>query len=136
MSKPGDEVQEGSRRLSANGSSHISLSRVQGDHGGDVGPEEDSLPASSKSKKSSVLFPSGLSACGGRYVQNVLYCIHHGLQRFIDFLLFCTAVSVPRGLLLKPRAKAFYSKYRGALTYRFKSFYDHLCITNHHSPLK
>lgn len=86
MSKPGDEVQEGSRRLSANGSSHISLSRVQGDHGGDVGPEEDSLPASSKSKKSSVLFPSGLSACGGRYVQNVLYCIHHGLQRFIDFL--------------------------------------------------
>lgn len=68
VSKSGKAVQEDGLRLSVRslrGSSLIPLSAVQGDHRGDAVFEEESLPPSRASRKSSAVLPSGLMVCGG-----------------------------------------------------------------------
>lgn len=69
MSKAGKAVQEAGRCLSVGsvgGSSLMPLSVVHGDHRGDAAAEEEVLPPSRASRKSSAVLPSGLRVCWGR----------------------------------------------------------------------
>lgn len=54
----------------------IPLSVVEGDHRGDAVVEEESLPPSRASRKSSAVLPSGLRVCGGGYVYIILSSNH------------------------------------------------------------
>lgn len=65
--KAGKDTRDGGWRPSvgsAGGSSLMPLSVVQGDHRGDVASEEDSLPPSRASRKSSAVDASGLRVWG------------------------------------------------------------------------
>ncbi len=77
VSKAGKKAGQRLSAGSVGGSSLMPLSVVQGDHRGDAGAEEESLPPSRESRKSSAALPSGLRVCGGRRYVHIMPWHHH-----------------------------------------------------------
>lgn len=99
MSKAGKAVQEARWCLSVGsvgGSSLMPLSVVQGDHRGDAAAEEEVLPPSRVSRKSSAVLLSGLRVCWGRrniYITSssdqIIIFQHTSVNRNLNTELIC-----------------------------------------------